>query len=296
MLLYEALTDIMGELQHVMQSMDKPGRWEEMLNKFLPGFVSFIINVVIALLLLFIGKKVIKVLMQILNKSFDKTNMDLSIRKFLDSLVKALLYAMLVMIVADQVGIPTTSFLALLGSAGLAIGLAVQGSLSNFAGGVLILLLKPFRVGDYIIEDTKGNQGTVDAIDLFYTKLHTPDNRIIVIPNGSLANSSLTNVTSQKIRRVDLTVGISYRADIKKAKGLLLGILNSREHILKTQDINVFVDSLGDSAVVLGFRGWVDSENYWTERWAIIETVKEVFDANGIEIPFNQLDVHVNSN
>lgn len=289
----DSTTTLIEEVQATVKDLSTPGRIEQILDEFLPKLTIFIVNLVFALLILFIGRKIIKFILKIVNRSFEKTNTDISVRKFLDSLIKAMLYAVLVMILADMVGIPTTSFVALVGSAGLAIGLAWQGSLSNFAGGILILLLKPFKVGDYIIEDAQKNEGVVEAIDLFYTRLHTVDNKVIIIPNGSLANSSLTNVTAQKVRRVDFKVGISYQADIKKAKELLYHILNSREDIIKDKDINVYVDELGDSAVVLGFRAWTNTENYWKERWAILEEVKEVFDSHGVEIPYNQLDVHI---
>lgn len=281
------------EVMRVLAEASSPGRLQQLMNELLPGALGFLLNIVIALVLLFVGRKLIKMMLRLLNRSFEKAGTDLSLRGFLNSLMKAVLYAVLIMIVADQVGIPTTSFLAVLGSAGLAIGMALQGSLSNFAGGVLILFLKPFRVGDYIVEDSKGNEGTVEAIDLFYTHLVTVDNRRIVIPNGTLANTSLTNVSAKNIRRLDLTVGISYHADLRKAKELLKQILDGRENILKDQDTTIFVDSLSDSSVNIGFRSWVNAENYWTEKWAILEQVKLTFDENGIEIPFNQLDVHV---
>lgn len=264
-----------------------------LLNQILSQALDFLVDVAFALILLFVGKKLINFIMKILNSSFDRAETDRSLRGFLNSLIRIILYAVLIMIIADQIGIPTTSFLAVLGSAGLAVGMALQGSLSNFAGGVLILFLKPFGVGDYIVEDNKGNQGTVEKIDLFYTHLITGDNRRVIIPNGTLANTSLTNVSAQKVRRVDWKVGIAYSADLKKAKELLKDILDSREKILKDRDIVVYVDNLGESSVDIGFRGWVNASDYWSEKWAVLEEVKLVFDENGIEIPFNQLDVHV---
>ncbi|MCI9053057.1 MAG: mechanosensitive ion channel [Lachnospiraceae bacterium] len=286
-------TTFIDEIEAAVNDLSTPGRLEQILDEFLPKVTIFLINIVFALLILFIGRKIIKFLLKWLNRSFEKTNMDISVCKFLDSLIKAIFYAILILILADIVGVPTTSFVAFVGSAGLALGLAWQGSLSNFAGGILILLLKPFKVGDYIIEDSQKNEGVVGTIDLFYTKLYTTDNKVIIIPNGSLANSSLTNVTAQNMRRIDFKVGISYQADIKKAKELLYHILNSRENIIKEKDIIVYVDELGESAVILGFRAWTGTENYWKERWSILEEVKEVFDANGVEIPYNQLDVHI---
>jgi small conductance mechanosensitive channel len=192
----------------------------------------------------------------------------------------------------QKFGLDTTSVAAALASCGVAVGLALQGSLSNFAGGVLILILKPFVVGDYIVEDNKGREGTVKEIQLFYTKLVTPDNKTVIIPNGSLANTSLTNVTAQDKRRLDFTVGISYDADMKKAKQLMEQLLHADESMLKEEGIQVFVDNLGDSAVVIGARGWVKKEDYWTAKWRITEQIKESFDANDIEIPYQQIVVH----
>ncbi len=272
------------------------GRLQQLLEEMMPGIVGFLLNIVFAFILLFVGRKLIQFILKLLNRSFDKAKTDASLRGFLNSLLRVIMYSVLIMILADQVGIPTTSFLAVLGSAGLAIGMALQGSLANFAGGVLILMLKPFKVGDYIVEDSKGNGGTVENIDLFYTHLVTPDNRRIVIPNGSLANTSLTNVSALETRRLDLTVGISYSADLKKAKELLYQILLEREKVLEEKEITVFVDSLGDSSVNLGFRAWVRSGDYWSERWAILEEVKSRFDEHSIEIPFQQLDVHMRGN
>lgn len=255
--------------------------------------LDFLIDIVFALILLYVGRKLIGFILKIMNRSFERADTDLSLRGFLNSLMRIVLYTVLVMIIADQIGIPTTSFLAVLGSAGLAVGMALQGSLSNFAGGVLILFLKPFGVGDYIVEDDKGNQGTVEKIDLFYTHLITGDNRRVIIPNGTLANTSLTNVSAQKVRRVDWKVGIAYSADLKRAKELLYEILRSREKILKEKDIIVYVDNLGESSVDIGFRGWVNAADYWSEKWAVLEEVKLVFDQNGIEIPYPQMDVHM---
>ena len=162
-----------------------------------------------------------------------------------------------------------------------------------FAGGVLILLLKPFRVGDYIIEDNKGNEGTVKEIQLFYTKLLTPDDKVIILPNGTLANTSLTNVTATDIRRLDLSVGISYTADLKKAKEIAMQELTADTACLKEKEKDVLVNNLGDSAVELIVRCYVKNEDYWPARGRLLEKVKLAYDANGIEIPFNQLDIHV---
>ena len=174
----------------------------------------------------------------------------------------------------------------------MAIGLAVQGSLSNFAGGVLILLLKPFKVGDYIKEDGNGNEGTVSEIQLFYTKLRTFDNKTIILPNGTLANTSMTNVTEAKIRRLDISVGISYDSDIRKAREVLLDMLKQDEAPLKDQVMRVYVDALADSSVNLGIQCWVAQEEYWEAKWRLTENTKEVLDRAGIQIPFPQITVH----
>jgi len=260
------------------------------------SILAFAINVLIALVILFVGNKLIKYIVKLFYKITEKANLDAGVKKFLASIVRVALYAVLVVIIADRFGIDTTSFIAVLGSAGLAVGLALQGSLSNFAGGVLILVLRPFRVGDYIIDNSTGREGTVEEVSLFCTKLVTPDNKAITIPNGSLSNSAITNVSVKGTRRLDLVVGIGYSADLKLAKKLILEVISKREKVLKDQDVTVFVDNLGASSVDIGFRCWVNCADYWTEKWEITEAVKEAFDANGVEIPFNQLDVHMKNN
>ena len=251
-------------------------------------------NLLIALLVLIIGRKLIKWILKLMERSYTKSELDPMVAKFASSLVKFVLYGVLIVIIIGILGIPTSSFIAALSAAGLAIGLALQGSLSNFAGGVLILLFKPFTIGDYIKEDTHANEGVVVGIDLFYTKLQTGDNKLIVVPNGTLANSSLTNFTSQKMRRLDLTVGISYDSDIKKAKQVLLDIINAHELVLKDQEVKVFVSSLDESQVTIGTRVWTSTDDYWTAKWELLEQYKEQLEANGIEIPFNQLSVTIN--
>ena len=259
----------------------------------LPGLIDFAIGVVLALLVFWIGTKIIKWIRKIIRISMEKGGVDKGVRQFVDSLVKFSLYAILIFSIGSKFGLDTTSVAAALASCGVAIGLALQGSLSNFAGGVLILILKPFVMGDYIIEDNKGREGTVKEIQLFYTKLLTVDNKTVIIPNGSLANTSLTNVTAQDKRRLDLSVGISYDADLKKAKELIEALFCADEDILKEEGISVFVDNLGDSSVVIGARGWVEKDAYWTTKWRLTENIKLTLDENGIEIPFNQVVVHV---
>ena len=268
-------------------------RLTQYISGKIPGLIDFAIGVVLALLVFWIGAKIIKWIRKIIRISMEKGGVDKGVRQFVDSLVKFALYAILIFSIGSKFGLDTTSVAAALASCGVAIGLALQGSLSNFAGGVLILVLKPFVVGDYIVEDNKGREGTVKEIQLFYTKLLTVDNKTVIIPNGTLANTSLTNVTAQDKRRLDLSVGISYDADLKKAKDLIEGLFRADEDILKEEGINVFVDNLGDSSVVIGARGWVKKDAYWTAKWRLTENIKLTLDENGIEIPFNQVVVHV---
>lgn len=250
-------------------------------------------RVVLALVFFFLGSQLIKLVRKILKKSLQRANADIGVVQFLDSFVKFAMYLVLVFMIASGFGLDAASVVAVVGSAGVAVGLALQGSLSNLAGGVLILLLKPFRVGDYIIEDTNKNEGTVTEIQIFYTKLTTPDERTVVLPNGTLANSSLTNVTNTGIRRLDMTVGISYNADLKLAKEVALGILKEEAATLKKKEIDVFVSELGNSAVLLNLRCYVKSEDYWPTRSRVLEAVKLTFDEKGIEIPYPQMDVYV---
>ena len=195
--------------------------------------------------------------------------------------------------IANSFGFDAASIMALLGSLGVTIGLALQGSLSNLAGGVLILILKPFRVGDYIIEDAHKNEGTVCEIGIFYTKLQTIDNRIVVLPNGNLANNSLTNYTANSLRRIDLNIGISYSSNIAQAKQVLEQVIMEDPDIDHTTAPIVCVDSLGSSEVVIGLRCFCPTEKYWPTRWRLTEKAKLSLDEAGIEIPFQQVSVHI---
>ncbi|GFH90459.1 small-conductance mechanosensitive channel [Muribaculaceae bacterium] len=250
-------------------------------------------RIVLSALVLFLGIQLIRVIRGLVKKSLAKGNADKGVMQFIDSFLKASLYAVLLITIASGFGLDAASILALLGSAGVAIGLAIQGSLSNFVGGVLILLLKPFKVGDYIKEDTNNNEGTVSSIELFYTKLTTPDNRVIVLPNGTLANSSLTNVTACERRRLDIRVGISYDADIRLAKEVLQKVLEDEKAVLKEEEYFVYVDELGESSVNLGIRCWLATDDFWTGKWRLTENVKYALDEAGIGIPYPQMDVHL---
>lgn len=262
----------------------------------IPGLITFGLKVLAALVVFFIGRLVIRWIRKIVRRSFERSGADKGVEQFVDSLLKYGLYALLVFSLISSLGFDTTSVAAVLASGGVAIGLALQGSLSNFAGGVLILLLKPFVVGDYIIEDTNGKEGTVKEIQIFYTKLSTIDNKTIVIPNGMLTNNSITNATAKDERQLDLRVGISYDADIRQAKSVIENLLIKDECIIKNEQINVFVHELADNAVVLGIRAWVKNEEYWETRWRLLEEIKLLLDENGIEIPYPQMTVHMQKN
>lgn len=266
------------------------GTW---LSKFLSNGLDFFWSVVIALIVWFVGAKVIRFIRKLVRKAMERRDVDKGVTQFTDSMVKYGLYIVLIIVILNVFGIQTSSVAAAVASLGLTAGLALQGSLSNFAGGVLILILKPFKVGDYIIEDTHNNEGTVSEISIFYTRLKTLDNKVVVIPNGTLANASLTNVTTSDKRQIDLTFGISYDDDLKKAKAILQHIAETTEERVKDTDIQIIVRDLAESSVNLGFRIWVPMDDYWKVRWALNERVKLTFDEEGITIPFNQLDVTV---
>lgn len=276
------------ELEAITEEID---RAQAYMDQYLPGVVSFGLKVLIALLVFFISSRLIKLVRRLVRRSMERAGADTGLVQFIDSLLKAFLYFVLVMLIASGFGVDTASVIALAGSAGLAAGLALQGSLSNFAGGVLILMVKPFKVGDYIIHGDL--EGTVSQIEMIYTSLLTPDNRKVVIPNGALADSSLINVTAQEKRRLDIDVGISYAADLRRAKEVCMKLLEQDARILQDEERLAVVSELADSAVMLKVRFWVRPEDYWMAKWEMTEAVKLAFDENGIEIPFNQLDVHV---
>nr|WP_270396049.1 mechanosensitive ion channel domain-containing protein [Mediterraneibacter massiliensis] len=259
----------------------------------IPALINFGIKVLLALLFFFIGRAVIRGIRKFVRGSMQRANADTGVTQFVDSLLKFGLYALLIFSIATKFGVESSSVAALIASAGVAVGLAVQGSLSNFAGGVLILLLKPFVVGDYIIVNNENIEGTVKEIQIFYTKMTTIDNKTVIIPNGTLSNQSLTNVTARPERQLDLKIGISYEADLKKAKSLLEEMLQQETEIIQNEDKKIFVDSLGDSSVVLGMRAWVKTEEYWATRWRLLEEIKLTFDREGIEIPYPQISVHM---
>lgn len=274
-------------------AVEEMNQFTAYLQENIPNIIEFGVKVLFAILFFLVGRAVIKWIRKIVRHSMERSNADVGVRQFVDSVLKVVLYFILLFSIATKFGVDAASVAALIASGGVAIGLALQGSLSNFAGGVLILLLKPFEVGDYIIEDTNKNEGTVKEIQIFYTKLSTIDNKTIVIPNGILTNNSLTNATAKDERRLDLKVDISYEASIKEAKAVIETILKNDEAVLQDEDINVFVDALGESSVVLGARAWTKNEDFWLAKWRILEEIKEQLDAHHISIPYQQLMVHM---
>ena len=287
MILVTGAQEIINDFQNT-----EPEEVVSYFQQLLPKIIAFGQKVLIALIIFLISVKVINTIRKIVKRSFTRTNAEVGVIQFVDSFMKAILYIILAVFLAGYFGVQTASLVALLGSIGLAIGMALQGSLSNFAGGVLILLMKPFKVGDYI-EDTNKNAGTVMEIQLFYTKLNTIDNSVVVIPNGTLANSSLINFTGQNKRRITILVGISYHTDILKAKAVLQQLINEEEAVLGDEEALVFVEELADSCIKIGLRCWVKTEDFVPTKWRLTENIKLAFDKVQIEIPFNQLDVTI---
>lgn len=289
-------SDLAQEVTETVSSNFQFWSWDMVVDYFknsLPGVLDFLIKLIIAIIVLLIGRKIIKVVRKIVKRMMEKTSWDEGVKQFFDNLLNAFLHFVLVMIVLGKFGITASSVIAVIGSVGLSIGLALQGSLSNFAGGVLILILRPFKVGDYIVEDTHGNEGTVTEIQLFYTKLLTIDNRTVILPNGNLSNCSLTNITQQDKRRIDIIVGISYDADIRQAKNVIETLILEETARIPEEAYSVYVDSLGESAVNIGARVWVKTEDYWETKWRLTENIKYALDENHIEIPYPQMSVHM---
>lgn len=280
----------------LLASLFTKEKFQELGDIILKWFLGAGKNILIALVVLFVGNKLVKWVIKLIGKTTEKSKMEPIVAKFLVSLIKFILYAVVAIVVVGILGIPASSFIAILSTAGLTIGLALQGSLSNFAGGILILLFKPFRIGDYIKEDGHGNEGTVYGIDLLYTKIQTVDNKIVIVPNGVLANTSITNYTVEQKRRVDLLFGISYEANIKLAKDTINNVTDKEEGIIKGELVTIYVSALEESQVTIGLRVWTKTEDYWDVRWRLIENVKLALDEAGIEIPFNQLSVTLKQN
>jgi small conductance mechanosensitive channel len=248
------------------------------------------INLLVTLLILIIGLYLIKAVMKALDKAARQANADVTLAKFMHSFVNIALYILLIFIAAGQLGINTASILAVLGTAGLAIAMSLKDSLSHFAGGILILFLRPFKVGDYII--CSEGEGTIQEIGLVYTRVLTKDNKGLTIPTGKLAGISVTNASRMPERRLDITVGVSYDADLKKAKEIIENVYRECPYFVSSMDLQVFVEELASSSVDLGACGYVNGPDYLSARRYVMENIKLQFDAAGIEIPFPQVVVH----
>lgn len=265
--------------------------WKEMFERYVPVACDYLLRIALVLMIFFVGRKLIKKIVSLCDQALKRHGMEVTVRRFFCNVINALGYICMLGILLQTVGLTATSLTALVASAGVAVGLALQGSLSNFAGGVLILLMKPFVIGDYIVQ---GNtEGTVKEIGLVYTELITADNRLIVIPNGTLIDSSIVNVTATGKRRLELSVGIGYKSDLKKAKEVLIRLGENDPARDPENPVNVFVSELAESSVNLGLHVWVSSSEYWNAKWRLTENIKLAFDEEGIEIPFKQVEISV---
>jgi len=261
------------------------------ITPYIPMIIGYGTKLIVFILGLYIGMKVIKNAVYLVKKALNKQHFDKTLTKFLMSIVEIVLKVLLILSLIQYVGIPTTSFVAILASAGLAIGMALSGTLQNFAGGAMLLALRPFKVGDYV--ELAGYAGTVDSIQIFSTILTTPDNKKVIIPNSECSNSSMINYSSTGKRRVDLTIGIGYNDDIDHAKKTLQKIIDENKKVIDRDDSLIAVSNLGDNSVDLVLRIWVKGPDYWDVYFETLETIKKTFDKEGISFPFPQRDVHI---
>ena len=266
--------------------------WDTLITSAISWAPRIFTAIISALLIYLIGSWMIRMIKKVVAKAFRKRNMEASLQHFLLNIINWGLNILLFIVVVTQLGVQTSAFVAMIGAAGLAVGLALQGSLTNFAGGILILLLKPFKIGDFIATNN-GVSGTVQAIDIFHTKLVTPQNQLIVIPNGVVSNNSITNFTQLGSRRTSLDIGVSYDADLKQAKEILMNVIRNNEYAFADPAPQVMVTELGDSAVNLSVRVTTSTENYWAMNEQLIINCKTALDQAGIAIPFPQRDVHI---
>jgi len=260
------------------------------MENYISLAVSYGIKLLGAIAVFVIGKWISKKLSRLLTGALEKSGTDETLTRFLGNALYILLLILVIIAALGTLGINTTSFAAIIGAIGLAVGLALQGNMANVGSGILLLFLKPFKVGDFV--EAGGNTGTVEALGIISTTLKTPDNVKIFVPNSAITSGAIKNYSAEPIRRIDLTIGIGYDDDIKKAKEVLMRILNSDERILKEPPPTVAVAELADSSINLAVRPWVKKEDYWSVRGDLLERIKEEFDREGISIPYPQLDIH----
>lgn len=278
------------DLTNVVETAEK-NFLEKYVDGAVPQVLDFAIDVILAIVVFLIGTKIVNWIVKLIRRSMEKANAEQGVVTFVSSVCKYALYFVLILMILSHFGVTASSVIAVLGSAGLTLGLALQGSLSNFAGGVLILLLKPFVVGDYIIENQDKQEGIVTEITIFYTKLLTIDNKAIMIPNGTLSNTSIINATAMNKRRLDLRFNVAYDSDIPKVKEILTRVVLEDKSVLKEEDKRVFVSDLMDGYMIMGARCWINTSDYWDARWRITENVKLTFDKEGVSMAFPQLEV-----
>jgi len=275
-----------------MGNLDVTKLWDQYTMEWLWDMaLKFGKNIILAILIFFIGRWVAKIFKNIIKKIMQKHSIDPTIIGFVINLTYTALLLFVILASINQLGIQTTSFIAILGAAGLAIGLAIQGSLSNFAAGVLMIIFRPFKVGDFI--EGAGVSGTVEEINIFTTQLKTPDNKKIIVPNSKMTGDNIVNYSANDIRRVDLKIGVGYQDDIDKVKQVITSVLEKDERILKDPPTVIAVIEMGDSSVNFAVRPWVKTPEYWNVYFNVIENIKKSFDAEGITIPFPQQDVHL---
>ena len=287
-----ALTTATADLPEVPDIQESLTAIQKFIKTASPVVLNALWHIALALVIFFVGRWLIEKFLSRVALLDNKTKIDPGVAKFVRSLVRVALWALLIYFIADFLGVPTASFVALLGSIGVTVGLALQGSLSNFAGGLILMFLHPFKTGDYI-KTASDIEGTVVEIGLFFTTLRMADNKIITIPNGNLSAGNIINYNVLPVRRLSTTVGIAYEADTARAIELLTALIKSRKPLVNPEKALVYVKELGDSSVVLGLHYWVKTDDCWDEAWSINQAIKDVLDQNGIAIPFNQLDVHV---
>jgi len=271
-------------MKEKIESFFADGNWLEVIT-------PYAINLVVAILIYVVGKWIAKRLLTLIAKMMDSRGMDDALKDFLSSILSVLFSVVVVLVALEQLGVDTTSLLALLGAAGLAVGLALKDSLSNFAAGVMLILFKPFKLGDYV--EAGDTSGVVEKISVFNTIMKTPDNKEVIVPNAQIYSGTITNYSAKPTRRVDLVIGIGYDDDMKKARDLIKQVLDADDRVLAEPETVIAVGELGDSSVNFLVRPWVKSADYWGVYWDSLESIKETFDNNGISIPFPQRDVHV---
>ena len=283
------LNDAMQDLvQHPEETASKIGQFfQNMLNAVLGAIPT----IIMAIIVLIVGLILCKLALKLISKGLDRTKIDLTVNNFVKQCCKIILYVLLITVVLSMLGIPATSVVTVIGTAGVAVGLALQSSLSNVAGGIMLMINKPFKIGDYIL--VSGVEGTVKQITILYTRLDSATNQAIFIPNGQVSGATVINNSSNDCRRVDLTFSISYEDDFEKARAIVLAVLDKNDKILKTPAATVNMLEHGASAVVLAVRPWCRPADYWDVYFSVTEQVRAAFIAGGISIPFDQLDVHV---